>query len=87
MRKYEAIWHKIKTTGSCTLVANPALHKRIKKAVTKEKWRDVSYKVQHDLAEKEQPHLDISHPVDEHGKVIKNALLFTLITPISIGDL
>ena len=87
MRKYETIWLKIKTEGSCTLVANPSLHKRIKKAVTKEKWKDTSYKVQWDLDDREQPHLEITHPLDERGKIVKNALLFTLVTPISIGDL
>ena len=87
MRKYETIWVKIKTEGSCTLVANPSLHKRIKKAVTKEKWKDTSYKVQWDLEDREQPHLEISHPLDSSGKILKNTLIFTLITPISLGDL
>jgi hypothetical protein len=87
MRKYETIWVKIKTEGSCTLVANPALHKRIKKAVTKEKWRDNAYKIQWDLLNREQPELVMTHPVDDNGKVVKNKLIFTLNIPISLGDL
>jgi len=87
MRKYETIWVKIKTAGSCTLVANPALHRRIKKAVTKEKWRDYGYKVQWDLLEREQPELKITNPLDDNGKIVKNALLFVLVKPISLGDL
>lgn len=87
MRKYEAVWTKIKLEGKCTLIANPSLHKRIKKAVTKEKWKDTTYKVQWDLLGSDQPHLEITHPADEQGKAMKNALLFVLIKPILLGDL
>lgn len=51
MRQYEPIWHKLKNlplheaskTG-VSVTANRALHARIVKAVTKEKWKDLAYK-------------------------------------------
>lgn len=82
MRKYEAIWYKIKTEGKCLVAAHPALHKRIKKAVTKEKYNDNVYKLSHDIAGKEQPELSVS--VDDKQPQV---LIFTLVIPISLGDL
>ena len=66
----------------CKLIAHPSLHKRIKKAVTKEKWRDVSYKIQWDIAGTEQPTLSIS--VDEDNETM---LVFTLIKPTLLTEL
>jgi hypothetical protein len=45
MRKYEPIWHKLKQTGQVSITANRLLHPRIIKAVIKEKWGDIGYKV------------------------------------------
>ena len=88
MRKYQSIWLKIKTEGTCIIAAHPSLHKRVKKAVTKEKWKDTCYKVQWDLAGTEQPFLEITHPIDKTtGKQIKNQLLFTLIKPVLLTEL
>lgn len=44
MRKYQAIWEQLKSKGSAKLVAKPDAHKRIIKAVTKEKYNDIGYK-------------------------------------------
>jgi len=87
MRKYQSIWVAIKTTGSCIIAAHPSLHKRVKKAVTKEKWKDVGYKVQWDLAGTEQPTLVITVPRDATGKPVKNQLLFTLVKPVLLTEL
>ena len=46
MRLYEPIWNKLKLTGSAQLTANRLLHRRIIKAVIKEKWMDIGYKLQ-----------------------------------------
>lgn len=40
MRKYERIWCAVKANQTASLKANPSLHKRIIKAVTKEKSQD-----------------------------------------------
>jgi hypothetical protein len=45
MRKYEPIWNKLKTDGTVSITANRLLHPRIIKAVIKEKYGDVGYKV------------------------------------------
>ncbi len=51
MRQYEYIWHRLKTmplseasSKGVSVTANRALHARIIKAVTKEKWKDLAYK-------------------------------------------
>lgn len=88
MRKYQSIWVKIKTDGYCIIAAQPSLHARVKKAVTKEKWKDIAYKVQWDLAGTEQPTLSVSHPIDKvTGKPIRNQLLFTLVKPVLLTEL
>jgi hypothetical protein len=46
MREYEPIWIKLKQTKQVSLTANRALHARIIKAVKKEKWKDVGYKLE-----------------------------------------
>jgi hypothetical protein len=87
MRKYESIWLQLKRNGTCTLIANPALHARIKKAVTKEKYYDTSYKLEWDIAGTEQPVLSCTHAIDAAGKPNKNSLVFTLHKPILLQDL
>jgi hypothetical protein len=87
MRKYESIWLKLKRDGMCTIIADPALHARIKKAVTKEKWSDAGYKVEWDIVGTEQPVLSCCPLKDSNGKETKNSLHFTLIKPIILGDL
>jgi len=77
----------LKEDGCCSIAANPKLHKRIKKAVTKEKYNDMAYKVQWDLAGTEQPTLQISLDVDAHGKKVESVLVFRLIKPILVGEL
>ena len=51
MRQYQPIWEKLKnmplheaSTKGVSVTANRALHPRIIKAVTKEKWKDLAYK-------------------------------------------
>lgn len=53
MRMYEAIWNKLKSmppdqasTKGVSVTANRLLHPRIIKAVTKEKWLDLGYKIE-----------------------------------------
>ena len=52
MRQYEPIWHKLKSlplseakAKGVSVTANRRLHPRIIKAVIKEKWSDLAYKV------------------------------------------
>ena len=55
MRKYEQIWKHLKELPSedaknkgVSVTANRRLHPRIIKAVVKEKWMDIPYKLQKD---------------------------------------
>ena len=45
MRKYEPIWTQIKQHLKCEISAHKAYHRRIIKAVTKEKDMDLGYKL------------------------------------------
>jgi hypothetical protein len=45
VRKYQAIWEQIKRDGSAYVEANADYHARIIKAVIKEKYIDVGFKV------------------------------------------
>jgi hypothetical protein len=44
MRHYEPIWNQIKQTGYCEISAHKALHRRIIKAIWKEKLQDLAFK-------------------------------------------
>lgn len=79
MRKYQTIWERIKSEGSCTLIAHVSLHRRIKKAVTKEKYNDNSFKIFWDIEGTEQPELK----TNTKGNVIT----FTLIKPVLLSEL
>lgn len=45
-RAYQPIWEKLKADGKVSITANRLLHPRIIKAVIKEKWMDIGYKMQ-----------------------------------------
>jgi len=46
MRKYEPIWNKLKRDKVVSITAHRALHDRIYKAVVKEKWKDIVFKLE-----------------------------------------
>lgn len=45
MRLYQPIWEQLKQKHKCDIAAPKAYHKRIKKAVIKEKDMDLGFKV------------------------------------------
>jgi len=45
LRQYEPIWIALKDRGYCRISAPVPLHPRIKKAVIKEKYNDVAWKL------------------------------------------
>lgn len=51
-RTYQPIWEELKRSNTCKISANKSLHKRIVKAVIKEKYNDVNFKLY--LADKGQ---------------------------------
>lgn len=44
-RLYQPIWESLKANKKVTIQASPEVHRRIIKAVTKEKYNDIGYKV------------------------------------------
>jgi hypothetical protein len=46
VRYYQSLWEKLKQDKVVSVTANRLLHPRIIKAVTKEKWMDIGYKLQ-----------------------------------------
>ena len=45
MREYQPIWEKLKRDKVAQVTANRLLHPRIIKAVKKEKWMDIGFKI------------------------------------------
>lgn len=45
-RKYQAGWYMLKTNKELLILAERCFHKRIVKAISKEKYRDEGYKLQ-----------------------------------------
>jgi hypothetical protein len=58
MRQYEPVWNELKKKKIARVTAHRALHPRIVKAVIKEKWMDVGYKL-----ELEPHHSILSHSI------------------------
>jgi hypothetical protein len=48
MRQYEPVWLELKRKRTARVTAVRNLHPRIIKAVTKEKWKDLAFKVELD---------------------------------------
>lgn len=46
MRTYEPVWSRLKRDKVVSITANRLLHARIIKAVTKEKWLDLGFKME-----------------------------------------
>lgn len=46
MRTYEPIWETLKKDNRISITAHPSQHKRVIKAVIKEKWMDSVFKYQ-----------------------------------------
>jgi hypothetical protein len=79
MRKYEAIWEELKRAGRCEIRAHPKMQPRVKKAVIKEKYNDIAYKVL--LDEKEAT---IETFVKEEDEEL---MVFVLHQTITVEDL
>lgn len=48
MRKYQPVWERLKKLGSCTLEVPPSFVARVKKAIIREKHRDLGFKTIND---------------------------------------
>lgn len=82
-RMYEAAWNKLKTDKELRIRAHPKLHARIRKAIGKEKYYDVAYKLEcSELQGEKYPVLEVSiDPENDH------ILVFTLKREITLKEL
>ena len=78
MRQYQLIWEGLKLHHKASLLADPALHTRIIRAVRKEKNKDIAWKYLQSESNKKYRLLDDS---------IGNNLKFTLILTTEFNHL
>lgn len=81
MRQYQLIWWKLKTlsrhdaeTKGISVTAPRPLHRRIIKAVKKEKWMDMSYKL---ILQETEQRTAVLHTV-QRNSILTFLLSFTL---------
>jgi len=86
MRQYQPIWNQIKQTGTATIVAPVAFHRRIIQAVRKEKWRDIGWKL---LTSEAGVRYELQDSAEVHDGADSGSVTFTLvdITGITLKDL
>jgi hypothetical protein len=80
MREYQPIWIALKRDKAVSITANRLLHPRIIKAVTKEKWMDMGFKIQCDP-------LYAKLHVSAKNSVLTFKLSFHQASPITVKDI
>lgn len=83
-RQYEPIWTKLKEDGVVRLAVPRPLHKRVVKAVLKEKDMDKGFRLM--MLEK-RIRLRIEYECKDNVITIKLKQLFTFLTSVSASDL
>lgn len=78
LREYQPIWEAIKSQGKTRLSVPIPFQPRVRKAVLKEKYNDLGYKVL--LAER---HKIARLEIETRGAM----MIFTLIVSLGIGDI
>jgi len=78
-RLYAPIWNKIKAEHTAQISANPAYHRRIRKAIRKEKDEDLGYKLEQ--LERETPRRAVVTS-RSNGSVITFKLHFELVVSL-----
>lgn len=73
MRQYEPVWIEIKLQGICKISAHRAYHKRIIKAVVKEKDLDLGFKLE--LSERFPAQISVLRS-SRNGSVITFTLIY-----------
>lgn len=83
MRKYEAIWKRIKEKGVAKVIATPRIISTIKKGVIKEKYNDDTFRLELDLLAE---HAMIESTFDTKSNTI-TFILRRYKRQINLGDL
>lgn len=78
MRQYQKAWLTLRKKGVLQIVAHPKHHARIKKAISKEKWMDLGFRMELQEAEK------TATVISKSGSK-ENPALLTLTLTYSIG--
>ena len=86
MRQYQPIWEQIKKARTATLIAPIVAHKKIIKAVCKEKYQDMGWKL---LCAEKEVRFELDIVVELHANNEVGSVTFTLVdvSGISINDL
>jgi hypothetical protein len=67
MRKYQPVWIKVRTKGSCCVKVHKLIVSRVVKAVIKEKDTDVAFKMANPL---DKPYLSMQYDELVDGKTV-----------------
>ena len=78
LRHYEPVWNLIKQNLRCEISAHPARHRRIKKALRKEK--DIDYGLKMECLERIPPMKAMMHTKSEGSKIIFTLTFEVLVT-------
>lgn len=84
MRQYEPAWEALKKNGSVRLAVPKGLHRRVVKAILKEKYRDIGYRLQ--MLEK-KIRLRIEYECTGNIVVLKLKQIPTFLTSVTVEDL
>ena len=84
MRLYEPIWQELKKKGSVRLAVPRAIHRRVIKAVLKEKNMDIGFK--YEMLEK-KIRLRITYQQQDNVISIKLNRSFTFLTSVCASDI
>ena len=77
MRQYQKAWHILRTKGEVQLVAHPKHHHRIRKAISKERYMDLGFRMELQELEKRAT-IVTTYGTPENPKLLILKLSYTL---------
>lgn len=86
-RYYAPIWEKLKKEKQVSITANRLLHPRIIKAVTKEKWMDIAWKLEIEPAISILSHARKNSVLTFFLEIRKATLDFRTRGPLTVRDI
>ena len=82
-RKYSSIWKALKSSGACAIAAPVPLHARIIKAVIKEKYMDLGFKMKASEARK---YYKIEHEISG-SRISFKMTAYSILKDLNFGEL
>lgn len=83
-RQYEPAWLALKEKGSVRLAVPRALHKRVVKAILKEKYMDIGYRL---LMLEKKIRLRIEYTCEHNMITLKLLKIPTFLSSVTVEDL